>query len=196
MELHKLIEQTRTVRRFDENKDISQNLLLELVDAARLSGSARNAQLLKYMIITERDQRQQVFPLLGWAGYLTDWKGPGKGEKPNSYIICLLDHDLLKGTKDEAHFDCGIATQNMLLTAAAQGVYGCRIGAFSNNINEKLNIEKPLSTLLVVALGYPGEEIVLEEVGPSGDVKYWRDEKKVHHVPKRTLKKILVTPSF
>jgi hypothetical protein len=45
---------------------------------------------------------------------------------------------------------------------------------------------------LVVALGYPKEEVVIENINESGDVKYWRDDKQVHHVPKRTLDDLIL----
>ena len=38
----------------------------------------------------------------------------------------------------------------------------------------------------------PGEKAVLERVGPSGDIKYWRDAEGVHHVPKRSLDDIII----
>jgi hypothetical protein len=28
---------------------------------------------------------------------------------------------------------------------------------------------------------------LIENINESGDIKYWRDENEVHHVPKRTL---------
>jgi hypothetical protein len=41
-------------------------------------------------------------------------------------------------------------------------------------------------------LGKPKETVVLEVVGPEGDVKYWRDSQGVHHVPKRPLDEIIL----
>jgi hypothetical protein len=58
-----------------------------------------------------------------------------------------------------------------------------------------LNIPDTLEVKLVVALGKPVEEIQIDEVGEGGDIRYWRDESKVHHVPKRKLSD-LITGSF
>jgi len=188
-----LVSQTRTVRRFQEDKPLLPEMLHDLVDLARLGGSARNGQALKYMIITEKQHRLDLYPLLAWAGYLPHWPGPDAGERPPAYILCLLDTTLQKGPLTEAHFDLGIATQNLLLGAAEQGVYGCRIGAFvPAKVQQLFDLPGQYAVLLVLALGYPAETVVLEEVGEDGDIRYWHDEQGVHHVPKRRLVDVLV----
>lgn len=191
--LETLVRQTRTVRRFQEDKPLTLEQLHQLVDLARLGGSTRNAQALKYMLITEAKQRQQLFPLLAWAGYLPHWPGPAAGERPPAYILCLLDATVQKGPLTEAHFDLGIATQNLLLGAAEQGIFGCRIGAFvPAKVGQLFDLPQQYAVLLVLALGYPAEKVVLEEVGEDGDIRYWHDEQGVHHVPKRRLADVLV----
>ncbi len=189
------VRRTRTVRRFQEERQIDSALLRQWIDLARLGGSARNGQVLKYIMITEDGLRRQLFPLLGWAGYLRDWPGPAPGERPPAYVACLLDTELLWGPETEAHFDLGIATQNLLLGAAECGVFGCRIGAFSSSaVHHLLQLTDRFKVLLVLALGYPAETIALEELGPEGDIRYWHDEQGVHHVPKRRLTEILIEP--
>jgi hypothetical protein len=59
-------------------------------------------------------------------------------------------------------------------------------------LRKNLNIPNHFEILLVVALGKPKETVVLETVGPEGDIKYWRDSEELHHVPKRRLEDIIV----
>ena len=190
-----LIERTRTFRRFEQDKEIDLRLLKDLVNLARLGGSARNCQPWQYAIITEPDACNKIFPYLGWAGYLADWKGPEPGERPNAYILCFLNRNWLKGSDKEAQFDLGIATQNLLLGAMEKGIGGCRIGAFSPKLADIFKLEKHQELSLVVALGYPAEQVVIE-TSTDGDIKYWRDENGLHHVPKRELSEIMTTVEF
>ena len=192
--IEQLVRATRTVRRFQEERGLGRDVLAGLVDLARLGGSARNAQPLRYMIVVEPGLRQGLFPLLAWAGYLPDWPGPAPGERPPAYIVCLLDRQRLKGPESEAHFDLGAASQNLLLGAAQAGIMGCRIGAFNrDSLRALLRLEDRYQPLLVIALGYPAETVVLESVGPDGDIRYWRDAAGGHHVPKRALADVLVS---
>ena len=184
-----LIAATRTYRRFFQQKSIPDSTLLELIELARLSGSAMNLQPLKYMLINEPQKNRRVFTHLGWAGYLAEWPGPEEGERPSAYIICLLDTNLSKN----GDIDLGIASQNIMLGATAKGLGGCRIGSVSPSLHQELKLAGHLKILLVLALGVPREEVKIDELGQDGDIKYWRDQRGIHHVPKRGLDNILVS---
>jgi nitroreductase len=186
-----LIKKTRTYRRFQQDRPISAQTMTKLIDLARLGGSARNCQPWQFMPVTDGERCRAIFPFLAWAGYLTDWRGPEPGEQPSAYVLCLLNRSRLKGNEREAHFDLGIASQNLLLGAMAEGIGGCRIGAFSPKLADLFEMPEHLEVGLVIALGYPAENVVIEPV--EGDnIRYWRDETGVHHVPKRSRAEVLV----
>ena len=184
-----LIVKCRSYRRFHQESKIDLETLRELIDLARLSAAAGNLQPLKYMLSNDSEKNASTFKHLGWAGYLKDWPGPSEGERPAAYIIVLGDTRICKS------FGCdhGIACQNILLGAVERGLGGCMIGSINREkLRQDLKIADHFEILLVVALGKPKEAVVLEEVGPSGDIRYWRDPKGVHHVPKRKLEDIIV----
>ena len=186
--LKKLILQNRSYRRFDQSVCISMDFLREMVEAARLSGSARNMQPLKYMLYNNPADCELIFPSTAWAGYLKDWPGPEEGERPTAYIIQLGDLELT----DDWWCDDGIAAQSMLLTAVEQGFGGCIIGSVAREkLRSILNIPDRYKIIQVLALGKPAEEVVIDEVS-DGDIKYWRDENGVHHVPKRSLDELII----
>ena len=189
MTIKELVRQSRSYRRFYEETPIELATLRELVDLARLSPSARNAQPLKYILSGEPQKNALIFPHLSWAGYLKDWPGPAAGERPSAYIIILGDKRLSQ------LFGCdhGIAAQSILLGAAEKGLGGCIIGSIQKEqLRQVLAIPPELEMLLVIALGKPKETVVIDPVGPDGDIKYWRDKQGRHHVPKRALAEIIV----
>jgi nitroreductase len=179
-----LVVVNRSYRRFKQSHQISFKDLLRLVNLARLSASGANLQPLKYILSFTEEQNGLIFPTLSWAGYLKDWAGPVEGEKPSAYIIVLGDTEIGNGFQ----YDTGIACQSILLGAAERGLGGCIIGSIKRDkLREDLTIPEHYEILLVIALGKPTEKVVVTELEPDGDIKYWRDEKDIHHVPKRRL---------
>jgi len=187
--LRDLIIKRRSYRRFHEDAAIELEILRELVDLARLSSSSANLQPLKYILPCDPVKNALIFPYLTWAAYLKEWSGPCEGERPSAYIIILGDTEITQS------FDCdhGIAAQSILLGAAEKGLGGCIIGAVDREgLRRVLDIPSRYEILLVLALGEPEETVVIETVGPTGDIKYWRNNEGIHHVPKRPLDDIIV----
>ncbi len=117
--LKNLILKNRSYRRFDQKHGIELSTLRELVDLARLSGSAGNLQPLKYILSSDPKTNETIFSFLVWAKYLKDWKGPAEGERPTAYIIMLWDTSICPS---KMHYDAGIYAQSILLGAVEKGL--------------------------------------------------------------------------
>jgi nitroreductase len=184
-----LVERNRSYRRFYQDVAVELETLEELVNLARLSASGANRQPLKYVLSADADRNALIFPHLAWAGYLEDWAGPEEGERPAAYVLILGDREISQAFG----VDHGIAAQSILLGATEKGLGGCIIASVQREaLRKALGIDARYKILLVLALGKPKERVVIDAVGPDGDIKYWRDSEQVHHVPKRGLDEIIV----
>lgn len=185
--LKDLIQKNRSYRRFDETKKIEMSILRELVDLARLSASGANMQSLRFYLSNEQQLNNEINECLKWAGYLKGWS-PAEGERATAFIVMLKS----KERKSSTAYDEGIAAQSILLGAVEKGLGGCMLGAVDRDkLAGVLDIGDEYEILLVVALGYPVETVVIEEAR-NGDIKYWRSEDGVHHVPKRSLDELII----
>lgn len=187
--MSRLTLSNRSYRRFKEGHQIKEKTLLKLINLARQSASGANLQPLKFILSNTVEKNALIFPSLSWAGYLKDWAGPIEGERPSAYIILLGDMELAKSFQ----YDAGITSQSITLGAAELGLGACLIGSIKrDSLREALSIPKRYEILLVIALGKPGESVVIEGIGEDGEIKYWRDDKDIHHVPKRNLEDLII----
>jgi nitroreductase len=188
MEMKELIRRNRSYRRFDQLHRIDTVTLMNLVDLARLSPSGANRQPLRYLIFNSESDCERVYKSLLWAAYLKEWEGPSEGERPSGYIIVLGDRGIAEGFG----VDHGIAAQSIMLGAVEAGLGGCMIASIrKEQLKTELSIPDLFEVLLVLALGKPVENVIIDPVS-NGDIKYWRDEKQNHHVPKRDLNDIIL----
>ena len=180
MSVYDLIIQRRTLRKFQQ-KPVSTGLLDQLLDAGRLAPVGGNVQPLEFIAVHDPATVAALFPLTRWAGYLTNG-GPQPGEEPTAYVVILHNHAVKSPVADQ---DIGFAAESIILTALDAGVASCALGALDRPaIAALLEIPPDREVALVIALGYPAETAVMEEMR-GDDVKYWRDASGVHHVPKR-----------
>lgn len=185
--LYDLVLKNRSYRRFDESFEISEETLRELCSYARITPSGANRQFFKFRLTPSGAECAEVFPTLAWAGYLKDG-APIEGERPSAYITIVNDDTLGTGNV----MDVGIMAQTILLAAAEKGLGGCMLGSIKREaLKEVLSLSDDHKIMLVIALGKPIETVVIDEA-VEGDIKYWRDEERVHHVPKRPLSELII----
>jgi nitroreductase len=189
MTIKDLVYRNRSYRRFKQDITIPLKILRDLVDLGRMSACGANKQPLKYLLSADPAKNTAIFPHLYWAKNLPDWNGPAEGERPAAYIIIVGD----KTISEAFGQDHGIAAQSIMLGAVERGLGGCMIANIDKpGLRMALKLDDRYELLLVLALGKPKETVVVDELDSAGNSNYWRDEKQVHHVPKRRLKDIIV----
>ncbi|MDE7409575.1 MAG: nitroreductase family protein [Muribaculaceae bacterium] len=189
--LRQLVISDRSVRRFKEDRMVSPEILESLVELTRYCHSGRNAQPLKYVIACEPSLCAKIYPVLKWAGYFSDWDGPEQGERPAAYLVQCLDTRYGK----DCLCDDGLQLEAISLGMKTFGLGGCIIKAFNAPLlSEVLGLESRFQPRYVLALGYPVEEVRIEDMSgeEDADFKYYRTPDGVHHVPKRPLSELII----
>lgn len=185
MTTYELMLRRRSIRKFKQEQ-IPAEVLQKCVNAGRVAPSGANIQPLGYIIVKDPQQCERVFGNTAWAGYLDDG-APEAGEEPTAYIFILTNTEHRSG----ADTDVGIAAENITLAALEEGVGSCMVGSLDRGeLREILQVPDHCEISLAVAMGYPDEEPVMEEMS-GASIKYYRDDDGVLHVPKRPMKDVL-----
>ena len=150
MDVLTAIKERRSIRKYSA-KPVEEQKLQKVLEAARLSPSARNQQEWKFIVVKDSETRKR----------LTEEaiNQPFVGEAPIILVCC--------GTETESIMRCGqprytvdlsIATAYMILAAYEQGLGTCWLGSFDENkVKEILNIPEDVRVVSITPLGYPDE---------------------------------------
>lgn len=185
MDFYDLVISRRTVRKFKETP-ISRDILERCINAARLAPSASNLQPLEYIVVNDAKLLPQAYETVKWAGYLRPHGDPPEGHRPMAYIYVLKDS---KNKSPWTAYDIGEAVENITLVALAEGIGSCQFGSVDRDkVKAMFKVPDDYEITLALALGYIDESHAVEPY--AGDPKYWRDERGVHHVPKRSLESV------
>lgn len=188
-----LIKKNRSVRGYDNSRDVTIEELREMVDCARLSASSVNMQPLKYILVNTVDGKARVLKQVSFAAKLSTLKLPHRGSEPMAYIVICQDEQI---SKSETGFlrDVGIAAQSITLAAAELGLGACMLGYFSpDKLRQALDLSENLKPQLVISLGKSVEDIRIVDIEEGESTDYYRDEAGIHYVPKRKLDDVIIT---
>ncbi len=192
MDILGLVKKNRSYRKYKESEPVSKEQLKGFVNAARFTASSVNLQPLRYLLSNEQKTNQKIFAHTKWARLLKNYDGPEIGERPSAYVVVVQDKKVAENTQ-RFLVDVGIVSQTILLAAVEAGLGGIMIRNFvAEDLARDLELEERYVPMMILAIGVPDEEIILEEIEEGCSTAYYRDEKNIHHVPKRKLDDILL----
>jgi nitroreductase len=184
MKFSAVVQGRRTVRRFKQVQ-VKKSELREMLNAARLSSSGGNMQPLRYIVIQAPELVSRIFENTAWGGLVKPCRNPEPGKTAPLTFIAVVSS---RGGSNILHADAGAAIQSMTLSAYSSGIGCCWLGAFRReNVDMILALPEDLTVIYLLAVGYPDESPVQDDISAGMSSQYYLDDNDVLHVPKFTV---------
>lgn len=151
MDLYECIRVRYSVRAY-QDKDIPDEVLRRILEAARLAPSASNRQDWKFIIVKDPELKQQVAQAARHQMFIA--------QAPVIIAGVSLNPDRLMSCEVPAYaVDLGIAMEHIALAAVTEGLGTCWIGDFSQNrVKELLKVPEEYKVVELMPLGYPADK--------------------------------------
>ncbi len=152
----------RSVRRYQE-KDIPDEVLNNVLEAARWAPSWANTQAWEFVVVKDRSIKEQIQATVNNRNpsYLALVNAPvllvvcGQLKKSGYYN----DQDPTKFGSEWFMYDLGLATQNLCLAAHDSGLGTVIVGLFDHDrVGEAINLPANHEVLVLIPLGYPDQK--------------------------------------
>jgi FMN reductase [NAD(P)H] len=181
MEFSELLKKRRTIRRFKQVQVFDKDIRY-ILEAARVVSCGANVQKIRYIVARDKQLVKDIFDNTAWAGLVSPNRSPEWGKNaPLTFIILTAQKD--SGGAMQAN--AGAAVQSMEYATADVGLGACWIGAYKKeNVEKLLDLPVQEETLYLLAVGYPDEEPVQDDIDSGESMKYYLDGEDVLHVPK------------
>lgn len=161
MDFFELAKKRQSTRKYDTSRQVEPEKIQNIVEAARLSPSACNAQPWHFVVVDDPELKNKVADaasakLLGMNHFTK--------QAPVHILIVEEKVNFSSGIggmikdKNFAYVDIGIAAAHICLAAEAQGLGSCILGWFNESkIRKLLGIPDSKRVLLDIIVGYPAE---------------------------------------
>lgn len=168
MNVREAIYNRRSVREFLD-KEISDDIIKELLKDAMAAPSACNKKAWEFYVIKNKEKQEELKKAIRYGDY-------------NSPLIIIVagnnDLSLTKDSDDYWVQDCSAAIENILLSALEFGLGTCWCGLMpvvrrAERVKKILNLSDNIVPLGMLHIGYPKKNM-------DGRTQY--DEEKVHYV--------------
>jgi nitroreductase len=136
MDAYRAIIDKRDRRHFLDTS-ISEQSLRRILQAGRMTGSSKNAEPNRFVVVRDRERLQAIGALGGFATWL--------GRAAAAVVIVQTQ---------EHQFDAGRCAQNMMLAAWSDGIGSCPAHVPEGELAKLLKIPGSLSVNRVIGFGY------------------------------------------
>lgn len=156
MDVTEAIIKRRSIKRYLDIP-VDWDRIGAVLDAGRLAPSAGNLQPWKFIVVTDPGKRRMIAE----SCFQQYWMQTA----PVHIIICAEFNKMSRfyGVRGERLYtiqSCALAAGSMLLEAVNQGLAGCYVSAFDEEMMKRhFKIPDFARPQAVITLGYPGEEV-------------------------------------
>ncbi len=129
---------------------VSEKDLATILEAARLSQSAKNLQDWRFLVVREKSKRQELSVAAKGQRFVA--------EAPVTIVCCGIGTDYVMTCGQHSYsLDVAIAMENMVLTAHELGLGTCWLGAFyEDQVKKVLSIpEEDVRVVGMLTVGRP-----------------------------------------
>ncbi|WP_245979270.1 nitroreductase family protein [Streptomyces diacarni] len=151
---------TMRASRWFTGAPVTDEELRQVLEAGRWTGSARNRQPWRFVIVRNRPVRRRLAELGSYAGHLAA-----------APLVIALAVDEVAGGED-AQFDAGRAAQNMMLAAHLQGLGSCPASFFpaahADEAGALCEVAHPWRIRTALSLGHPAPKPPGTSAIPTG----------------------------
>lgn len=145
-----LVNQRYSCRNFSE-RPIPQELLIQVLEAARLAPSACNRQPWRFVVVTDRPTRADILA-----------KSRECFMKAPALIVACGDHSTawhrVADNKDHTDVDISIAVEHICLAATALGLGTCWVCSFDAEATRRaIAIPDGWEPIALIPIGYPAD---------------------------------------
>ncbi len=148
MDVYEAISSRKSVRAF-QDREVSEDSISRLLEAARLAPSASNRQEWRFIVVRNPATRQQLSKAAMGQEFV--------GEASVVIVCCAETDDHVMACGQLCYpIDVAIAIDHITLCAAADGLGTCWIGAFDEEEAKKiLGIPPHVRVVGLLPIGYP-----------------------------------------
>jgi len=130
------------------DRDIEPDKLDKLFEAARLAPSAKNLQDWRFVLVREKQIKQQVAECTNRPEIF--------GKAPLIIVACSNSDEIMRCGQHVGPIDVAIALEHIALTAVELGLATCWIGSFDTpKVRRLLDIPPAVAIIELMVVGYP-----------------------------------------
>ncbi len=152
MDLMDAIKGRRSIRRY-KAMPVPDDLLREVLIAARYAPSANNAQPWRILVVRDEDTKLKLVAAANGQKFIA--------QAPVVLVICGIPDEAFQtvgGYMSSHVIDASIAMDHLTLMAHATGLGTCWIAWFKEDkVREALSIPEDVKVIAMTPLGYPDE---------------------------------------